>query len=78
MLPAAEYRLSPDSAAGSMHLMQPIDSFGKTGEDLITNKVTATSSVSPDKSIDYAMHALPVAESRLKTQFQKVVGQTRF
>ena len=48
-----------------MHLTQPIDSPGKTGEDLITNKVTATSPVSPDKSIDYVMHALPTAESRI-------------
>jgi hypothetical protein len=48
-------------------MAESIDSPGKTGEDLITNKVTATFPVSPDKSIDSAMHALPTAESRLKT-----------
>ena len=60
--------LNLDSAVRSMHLTQPIASPGKTEEDLITNKVTAISPVSPDKSIDCAMHALPTAESRLKNQ----------
>jgi cytochrome c55X len=54
-----------DTAVRSTHLTQPIDSPGKTGEDLITNKVTATAPVSPDKSIDYAMHALPTATSKM-------------
>jgi hypothetical protein len=44
-------------------MMQPIDSHGKTGEDFVTNKVAADLPVSPNKSIDYAIHALPVAES---------------
>jgi hypothetical protein len=55
-----------DSAVRSTHLTQPIDSPGKTGEDLITSKVTAISPVSPDKSTDYAMYALPTAESRMQ------------
>ena len=68
-----------DSAVRSTHLTQPIDSPGKTGEDLITNKVIATSPVSPDKSIDYAMHALPTAESRFKAfQRQKTFHDTAF
>jgi hypothetical protein len=74
-LPAA---LNLDSAVRSMHLTQPIDSPGKTGEDLITNKVTATSPVSPDKSIDYAMHALPTAESRLKKDLHTMSIRTFF
>jgi hypothetical protein len=56
-----------DSAVRSTHLTQPIDPPGETGEDLITNKVATTSPVSPDKSIDYAMHALPAAESGFKS-----------
>jgi two-component system, sensor histidine kinase and response regulator len=63
---AEESSINLDSAVRSTQLTQPIDSPGKTGEDLITNKVTATSPASPDKSIDYAMHALPTAESRIK------------
>jgi hypothetical protein len=72
-------RFNLDSAVRSTHLTQPIDSPGKTGEDLITNKVIATSPVSPDKSIDYAMHALPTAESRFKAfQRQKTFHDTAF
>jgi hypothetical protein len=40
----------PSSAVGSVCMTQPIDSPGKTGEDLVANKVAATSPVSPDKS----------------------------
>ena len=54
-----------DSAVGSTHLTQPIDSPGLSGETLITNKVTAISPDTPDKSMDCAMHALPTAEYRL-------------
>jgi outer membrane protein, multidrug efflux system len=57
-----------DSAVISTHLTQSIDSPDKTEEDLITDKVTATSPVSPDKSIDYAMHALPTTEPRIKAE----------
>ena len=55
-----------DSAAGSTHLTQPIDSPSISGETLITNMVTAISPDTPDKSMNYAMHALPTAESRFK------------
>jgi hypothetical protein len=61
-----------DSAIGSTHLTQPIDSPGISGETLITNKVTAISPDTLDKPMDYAMHALPTAESRFNKQ--KVVG----
>jgi hypothetical protein len=54
-----------DSAVISTHLTQPIDSPGISEETLITNKVTAISSDTPGKSMDYAMHALPTAESRI-------------
>jgi hypothetical protein len=49
-------RISPmilETAVGSTHLAQPIDSPGISGENLITNKVTAISPDTPDKSIDY-------------------------
>jgi glutamate racemase len=65
-------QMNLDSAVRSTNLAQPIDSPGKTGEDLITNKVTATSPISPDKSIDYAMHALPNAESRLNNPLGQI------
>jgi len=42
-----------ETAVGSTHLAQPIDSPGISGENLITNKVTAISPDTPDKSIDY-------------------------
>jgi hypothetical protein len=61
-----------DSAVISTHLTQPIDSPGISEETLITNKVTAISSDTPDKSMDYAMHALPTAESRMIGVSQKV------
>jgi hypothetical protein len=61
-----EQQFNLDSAVRSTYLTQPIDSPGKTGEVLVTNKVTAISPVSPDKSIDHAVHALPAAESRFK------------
>ena len=64
---AADPRLNLGSAVRSTHLTQPIDSPGETEEDLITNKVAATAPVSPDKSIDYAMHALPTTDPRLKS-----------
>jgi hypothetical protein len=57
--------LNLDSAVGSTHLTQSIDSPGISGETLITNKVTAISPDTPDKSMDCTMHALPTAESRL-------------
>jgi hypothetical protein len=46
------------------------DSSGVTAENLITNKVTAISAVTPDKTISYAMHAPPTAVSRLKDETQ--------
>jgi hypothetical protein len=53
-----------------VHLAQPIDSpgiSGKTGKNLITNKVTAICHDRPDKPIDCTMHALPTTVSRLNT-----------
>jgi hypothetical protein len=55
-----------DSAVVSTHLTQPIDLPSISEETLITNKVTGISPDTPDKSMDYAMHALPTAESRIK------------
>ncbi|MBF0446668.1 MAG: hypothetical protein HQL67_00560 [Magnetococcales bacterium] len=55
----------PETAVVGMHLAQPIDSPGKTEEDLITDKVAATSSVSPDKSRDCTMHAPSTVVSRI-------------
>jgi molybdate transport system substrate-binding protein len=55
-----------ETAVVSTHLAQPLDSPGISGESLITNKVTAISPDTPDKSRDYTMHALPTAVSRLK------------
>ncbi|MBF0195134.1 MAG: glycosyltransferase family 4 protein [Magnetococcales bacterium] len=55
-----------ETATVSAHLAQPIDSPSISQESLITNKVTKVSTDTPDKSIDYTMHALPAAVSRLK------------
>ena len=57
-----------ETAVVSTHLMQPIDSHDKTGEDIITNKVTAISPDTPDKSIDCAIHAPPTDVSRFKNR----------
>jgi tetratricopeptide (TPR) repeat protein len=38
-----------ETAVGGIHLAQPIDSPGVTGENLVTNKVTEISPVTPDK-----------------------------
>jgi hypothetical protein len=45
--------------------MQPIDSSGITEQSLITNKMVSICSVTPAKPICHAMHALPIAVSRL-------------
>jgi hypothetical protein len=58
--------LNLETEVVSTHLAQPLDSPGISGESLITNKVTAISPDTPDKSRDYTMHALPAAVSRLK------------
>jgi hypothetical protein len=58
--------LNLEMAVVSTHLAQPIDSPSVSEESLITNKVTAISPDTPDKSIDHTMHALPTAVSRLK------------
>jgi hypothetical protein len=55
-----------ETAVVSTHLAQPIDSPSVSGENLITNKVTAISPDTPDKSIDYTMYTLPTAVSRFK------------
>jgi P-type Cu+ transporter len=60
-----------ETAVGSTHLAQPIDSPGISGENIITNKVTAISSDTPDKSIDDTIHALPTAVSRIKQAQEK-------
>jgi hypothetical protein len=54
-----------ETAVGSAHLVQPIDSPSVSGENIITNNVTAISPDTPDKSIDYTMHVLPTAVSRM-------------
>jgi hypothetical protein len=54
-----------ETAVRSTNLAQPIDSSGIPGESLITNKVIAISPETQDKSIDYTMHALPTAVSRI-------------
>jgi hypothetical protein len=70
--------LNLNSAVKSTQLAQPIDSPGKTGEDLITDKVTATSPVSPDKAIDCAIHELPTTEYSLKDDlFHNTQGLSR-
>jgi hypothetical protein len=66
VVPLAVSRIYLDTAVGSTHLTQPIDSPDISGETLITNKVTGISPDTPDKSIDYAMHALPTAVFRIK------------
>jgi hypothetical protein len=47
------------------HLAQAIDSPSITAENLITNKVTAISAVTPGTSISYTMNAPPTAVSRI-------------
>jgi hypothetical protein len=61
-----------DSAVVTTHLTQAIDSPGVSGESLITNKVTAISPDTPDKSISYAMHAPPTAESKIITRLKAI------
>jgi hypothetical protein len=69
VLPLTFMQFNLETAVVSTHLAQPLDSPGISGESLITNKVTAISPDTPDKSRDYTMHALPTAVSRFKDGF---------
>ena len=57
-----------ETAVVGTYLAQAIDSPGITAENLITNKVTAISAVTPGKSISYTMHAPPTAVSRINAE----------
>jgi hypothetical protein len=61
-------RLNLETVAVSTRLAQPIDLLSISEESLVTNKVAAISSDTLDKSIDYTMHALPTAVSRLNLE----------
>ncbi|MBF0195492.1 MAG: Hsp20/alpha crystallin family protein [Magnetococcales bacterium] len=57
--------LNLETATVRAHLAQPIDSPSISQKSLTTNNVTTISTDTPDKSINYTMHAHPSVVSRL-------------
>ncbi len=50
--------LESKRAVGGTHLTEPIDSLGITAENLVTNKVTTISAITPGKPLDYPVSAV--------------------